>query len=251
MGILSSVKGFFGTAGRFIAAGLSQLFGLGFELTHRLPGLFGFFDYILGWIGIRPKMKLYLRVVVLVEGGSPIVADLDEVYSIINHAKSIFRSQANIDIVPVGASLLSVSPYNAPAAALDPNCGTDLWEDDFGEAGEFFRMHSVDTFLGSSTGYGSPITAFVVKKIWEGGFIKRGCSMALFEDYLLVSILGLNNPPSRVLAHELAHTCGLAVIDILHHSSENNLMNVEGLSGVNLTNYQVARLRNSPHVIPF
>ena len=160
-------------------------------------------------------------------------------------------SQANIDIVPVGASLLSVSPYNAPAAALDPNCGTDLWEDDFGEAGEFFRMHSVDTFLGSSTGYGSPITAFVVKKIWEGGFIKRGCSMALFEDYLLVSILGLNNPPSRVLAHELAHTCGLAVIDILHHSSENNLMNVEGLSGVNLTNYQVARLRNSPHVIPF
>ncbi len=246
MGILSSAGSFFRRQGRRIAAGLGQIFGLGFELTHRLPGLFGFFDYIFGWIGIRPKMKLYLRVVVLVEGGSPITTDLAAVYSIIDHAQSIFLSQANIDIVPVDGRFLEVSPYVAPAAALDVDCGIDLWEDDFGEAGEFFRMHSADMFLRSEIGYGTPITAFVVRTVRENGGIKRGCSMTLFADYLLVSLLGLNDPPSRVLAHELAHTCGL---DILYHSSGNkNLMDITDLSGVNLTNFQKARIRNSPHV---
>lgn len=246
MGILSSVKGFFGTARRFIAAGLSQLFGLGFELTHRLPGLFGFFDYIFGWIGIRPKQKLYLRVVVLSdEGGSPIVADLDEVYSIINHAKSIFRSQANVEIVPAVGSILSISPYPAPSAVLEVECGTDFWEDDFGEAGEFFRLHTVDMPLRSETGYGSPITAFIVKRIRGDGGLRSGCSMTFFEDYLLVS---LPISPSRVLAHELAHTCGLSPIDSLHSSANNNLMNIDDLDGDKLTNYQAARLRNSPHV---
>ena len=249
MGILSSVGSFFGKIGRGVSAGWGQLLGIAKELTQRGLGFFGFFDYIFGLIGIRPKKKLYLRVVVLRDEGHSLIADLAEVSSIIDYAESIFLSQANIDIVPVDGRFIEVSQYPAPTAALDVDCGIGLWTDDFGEAGDYFRMNSAAMFLRSQTGYGSSITAFIVRTIREDGGIKRGCSMTMFANYVGVSRLGLNNPPSRALANEIAHTYGLALL--LHSSGNKNLMNINDLTGVNLTNFQKARLRNSPHVTYF
>ena len=215
----------------------------------------GIFDFGLGLFGIRPKKKLRLRVLVLrTENGSPL-ATRNQVVANINYAVSIYKEQANVEIIGVDGDIIRFYDYSAPTAALDVGCDLDAWREHVGEAGDFFSLNSAVIPIRSQTGYGSPITAFIVRDV-KG---KDGCALGPLVDYVTVDTDGLEGPepsgnddvsllfyPSKILAHEVAHACGLA-----HRSGRTTLMNPDNTTGIRLTTFQKSWLRNSRHVTYF
>jgi hypothetical protein len=109
-----------------------------------------------------------------------------------------------------------------------------------GQAGAFFRSLRATTTLGSLTGYGAPLTVFVVRSIST----HNGCSLGVAADYVTVDAKTLRHG-RRVLAHEVAHACGL-----WHSRRPNNLMIPVG-PGEELAKWQAAILRTSRHVTYF
>jgi hypothetical protein len=194
--------------------------------------------------------------VILRDEGNDPLADIPRVTSNIDFAKSIF-SQANVNIVPVDGEFIKIYQYPAPTAALDLECETlNAYLNYFGESGDFFRTNSVKTFFRSQTGYGSPITAFIVRSIKneDDGFI-QGCTGSRYGNYVTVSLRGiglaldgfrLGDDPLTAIAHEIGHLCWLT-----HTAVASNLMSTTYGGGTNLTHGQKAWLRSSRHVTYF
>lgn len=219
---------------------LVQLFNLLKEIANRV---LKFPELLLTLAGLRFSKRLRLRVVVLRdERGLPLVSN-EEAQPAFDEARRIFARMAGVTVEAAEWRVVT-APHGAPKAALDVHC-TDgalrgAWRDDVGQAGAFFRGLMAKTTAGTLTGYGAPVTVFIVRSITT----HNGCSLGAAADYVTLEAGMLKNA-RRLLAHEVAHACGL-----WHSKRPGNLMIPRG-PGEELTTWQAAVLRTSRHVTYF
>jgi hypothetical protein len=203
------------------------------ETANRVPGLV---DAGASVAGVRPYKKLLLRVVILRdEEGKPLASEEAVVPSFLE-AQRVFLGEARVRALPAGR-LVQTLDEPAPTAALDVHCDDGAWQEDFARTGDFFRHHSARD-RGRFLGYGVPVTVFVVRDISNKG----GCSLGPLTDYVTVEAGMLLRARYRLIAHEVAHACGL-----WHSKDKENLMFPKG-PGDKLAGWQAAILRNSRHV---
>lgn len=215
---------------------LWEVFNLLKEVLNRLIKLP---EFLLTLLGVRFGKRLRLRVVVLRdERGLPLASDAD-VRPAYEEAQRILARMAGVAVEPAGWRVVT-APHAAPRAALDVRCTDGAWRDDLGQAGAFFRSLMASTTAGTLTGYGQPVTVFIVRSMTT----HNGCSLGAAADYVTVEAKSLRTA-RRLLAHEVAHACGL-----WHSQRPNNLMLPKG-PGEELTHLQAAVLRSSRHVTYF
>ena len=189
--------------------------------------------------GFRFAKKMKLRIVVLRdERGLPLMSN-DEARPAFEEARRILARMAGVDVQPAEWHVVT-APHAAPKVALDVHCTDGAWRDDVGQAGTFFRSLMATTTAGTLTGYGAPVTVFVVRSIST----HNGCSLGVAADYVTIEARAVK-ATRRLLAHEVAHACGL-----WHSRRPNNLMIPKG-PGEELTRWQASVLRSSRHVTYF
>jgi len=198
--------------------------------TLALPDLMGHM------VGVQPYKSLRVRVVILRDESGQPLAEAEEVTPSLDEAQRIFREQAHVRLVPLEQQVVTVTDP-APTAALDVHCDDGAWQEDFGTAGEYFRKQGAPA-QGRRRVYGAPVTVFIVRNISNKG----GCSLGPLADYVTLEAGMLNRARHRLLAHEVAHACGL-----WHSKVKANLMFPRG-PGATLTRWQAAILRGSRHV---
>jgi hypothetical protein len=216
------------------AGGVAQGANVVKETANRAAGLL---EIAARLAGLRPYKRLRLRVVILRdENGAPLCTESDVLPSI-DVAREVFSRQAHVSVLPLSPAVLTVSDP-APQAALDVHCDDGAWQEDFDTAGAFFRRFEARTRSGSLTGYATPVTVFIVRDISNKG----GCSLGPLTNYVTLEARMLDRAAYRLLAHEVAHACGL-----WHSKVKLNLMFPKG-PGAELTWWQETILRNSRHV---
>ena len=204
-----------------------------FNRTLKLPEL------LLTLAGFRSTKKLRLRVVVLRDERGVPLATNEEALPAYEEARRILARTAGVTVEPAGWRVVT-APHGAPKAALDVRCTDGAWQDDLGQAGAFFRDLMAKTAGGTVTGYGAPLTVFIVRSMST----HNGCSLGPAADYVTVEAKTLKST-RRLLAHEVAHACGL-----WHTKNTTNLMFPRG-PGEELAHWQAAVLRTSRHVTHF
>lgn len=210
-----------------------QVFNLIKEFLNRLIKLP---DLMLALIGIRPNKKLRLRIVILRDERGLPVAGNEAVLPVYEEVRRILGRQARVLVEPAGWPVVT-APHAAPKAALDVHCTDGAWQDDMGQAGAFYRGLMAKTTLGTLTGYGAPLTVFIVRSIST----RNGCSLGALTDYVTVEAQTLKTT-RRLLVHEVSHACGL-----WHSGDRRNLMFPDG-PGDELGGWQAAILRSSRHI---
>ena len=204
------------------------------ETVNRLPAAL---DFLGNLAGVRPFKQLRAQVVILRdEGGRPLATEA-EILPSLAEASRIFTQEANVRLVTLDPAIHTCA-LPAPAAALDVHCDDGAWREDFDAAGDYFRRYSARTRAGRWLGYGAPVTVFIVRDISNKG----GCSLGPLTDYVTLEAKMLDRARYRLLAHEIAHACGL-----WHSDDRQNLMYPKG-PGATLRRWQEAILRNSRHV---
>lgn len=216
------------------AAGFGQVTSVVKEAVNRVVGVP---DMALTFAGSRRRKKLRLRVCILRdEEGSPVATPAD-VEPALAEARRVLALYG-IELVPAGEPLVRTLEDRAPKPALDSACAEGSWQADFGPGGAFFRRWTARNAVGTITGSGAPITAFVVRDVLG----RAGCSLGPLVDYVTVDMGALKGRTLRVLAHELGHACGLP-----HSDDEENLMLPKRM-GERLESWQVTLFRGSRHV---
>lgn len=225
-------------------------------------GLVGLGDAILSVIGIRPEKKLRICVIILRdEKGTP-VADRKDVVPYLQTAIDIFKSEANVRVVPskpwqydsgFGAAeeatedWVYVNPDPSDSRVLDVDCGSAAGGEDLWLTGSDFDFTaSKKCFFGNFrrvVGYGGPVVIFVVRSI-KGTAI--GCSIGPLSDYVTIQGSDIQGGDTTTVAHELGHSCNLWDVD-----DSTNLMYKVTPGGTKLKWWQVTTLRNSRHVTYF
>lgn len=234
---------------------LSELSNFVLELLNRAVGVV---DFILTFFGIMLPKKVRIRIVILRDAhGKALLADSSlspaklaedqqDLQDAVDVIRRCFREQLNTRVLAAAGTLIETLAFPAPQAALHVQCGTGAWGEDFGDAGHYFRQHSV---VGRALGYGDPITVFVVDDV-EG---KVGCSLGPLTNYVVVGKAGMRprkgapEPRPTTPMHEIGHSCGLwhRWPEILH---TGNLMKSGVPRGIILELYQRAIVRDSRHV---
>ena len=254
MGFLKKVGRALKKAGNALVSGLRQLGNL---LNEFIQTVFGALDFVLALLVILPMKKIRVAVVVLRDENGVLLADPpSNLGPRISAASDILERQAKTRIVAPGIGQILPLPDPAPTYALDVKCGAGAWGEEFGEAGAYFRGRTVQAWHGAFFGYGDPVTAFLVRSV-DGD--DDGCSLGPLTSYVTVEAEDLRIPGddvgggtpgstvgtvnSRLLAHEVAHACGLP-----HwFASTANLMHPSG-PGTRLSRFQKAVFRRSRHV---
>jgi hypothetical protein len=235
MSLLRRIKRGIKKAVKAVTQAVKQVVSIVKEAVNRVVGVV---DFIGSLIGIRLRKKLRLRIVILRdETGQPLVTE-KELEPSLSEARRVYDKEVQTKILAAGGKLIVTLDEVAPAEALDVGCGTRAWGEDFGEAGDFFSRHSANNVGGFLIGYAAPVTVFIVHDVAGEG----GCSLGPIVNYVTVDLGGLRGSTMRVLAHEVAHACGL-----WHSKSQDNLM-FPNAPGEKLKGWQEAILRNSRHV---
>jgi hypothetical protein len=220
---------------------VKEVVNRGFGIPDFLFSLFAgvrVLDFIATLFGLKLAKKLRLRVVILRDKAGAPLATPAEVAPSIDFAREVFK-QARTEIVGAGGDLIRTVGGAAPSAALDVECGTmEVWTQDLGDAGAYFRRESAYNVTGVVLGYAAPVTVFVVHDVAGEG----GCALGFAADYVTVDVGGLKEAPPGVLAHEVGHACGL-----WHMKAKTNLMHPDA-DGTVLRRWQEAIFRNSRHV---
>jgi len=219
--------------------------------------IFGMVEFLLWKLNYRPMKKFRVGFIILRDQNDKPLTSSDSVLPAVNKAKEIF-SQAKVEILPAFplAKKLSetgerpessawVRTMSKPAAAriLTLGCNLPAIMQDLGLPGTLLQYHTLESFFQTGlrrlTGYGAPVTVFVVQEIV--GF--AGCSLGWLSDYVTVEHNHL-----FTTAHELGHACNL-----LHRTDEDNLMHPRSgkQKTILLTDWQIALLRASRHVTLF
>jgi hypothetical protein len=227
-------------------------------ITTAMYGVTSIIDFVGSLLGLLPEKRLKICVVIQRDETKEPIVSSSVVLECVQFAITVFKSQANIRILPVGLFHNTTAFNDVPEAdpdyiaiedgpsdtlTLDVSCGAGAWFGDLGEAGSQFETKMVrDCFPGSFRriiGYGAPIVPFAVRHL---GTNEAGCSLGPLADYVTV-IFSLDN--QRALAHELGHACNL-----WHDDGNDNLMKPDGVNA-SLGRFQVALLRASRHITFF
>lgn len=212
-------------------------------------------DSILTLLGVMPQKKLRLYVEVLAddagtlimreedpqppEPSGPSTAEWQKLNEAIDEARRILREQANVRIEPAdNEEVINLRSDAAPAAALEVGCNGRAYRENLGKAGAYFEQHAHTTTLGTWTGYGAPITVFVVRDVAG----KLGCSLGPLTDYVTVDLGGVVEPTSWTMTHEIGHACNL-------WHDKNSIMRHTSVGRPDkLKRWQKVMLRASRHV---
>ena len=213
------------------------------ELAWRMVGIP---DLVLSLFGVLRPKKMRIQVAVLRDvDGRALLAD-DElpaadrerdcqwIEDAVALLSDVFKTQANIQVLPASDSVVTTPSEAAPTYALATRCGAGLLADGL-------RSPAAAYYRGLCRA--GAITAIVVTQI-QG---KVGCSLGPLADYLLVSAHSVRpsgpGTNANTLVHEMGHQNGL-----LHRGDRANLMFGTTERGLELTRWQRAWIRNSRFV---
>jgi hypothetical protein len=204
-------------------------------ITEIIWRLVGIPDFLLSLVGVQLPKKMYMKLVILNNNGSPLTTEATAI-PFIQEAQRIFRQECNINLIYTGACIPKLS---TPQEALTISCDAGGFFADWGVAGAYYELVSADCAFEDGIrrviGLGAEIIVFVINDI-PGNTI--GCSMGPTHNYVVVEAGGMGS-----IAHEIAHSCGL-----WHQDDTTNLMNPNLVpTAVQLYGWQRAVLRNSRH----
>lgn len=232
-------------------------------------------DFILTILGIRPEKKLRICTVRLRDEKGEPIADKALIVDMLRLAAKIYREEANVRLVRLAPfeydsgfsadetpdeSWIQTAPDPGTPGILDVPCQIAGLGADAGETGtKLDFLSSTMCFFGAwrrITGYGAPVTCFVIRTVpYQGDPCGMwGCALWI-TDYVTVRKQPCASDPPvgnrPVLAHEVGHACNLWHVNDTAHPT--NLMgdpwhDYDPLAQVKLTNWQVALLRASKHV---
>ena len=213
---------------RFFIKGLSRVcIRMAIDSIHRVT--INSFDTLFGFLNL-PEKKLRIRIFILRTENpeqNPSPEFLDEM---INYAKTSFAKNFKVELIPQGKKdFVEVLRQDAPIEALITKGGSGALREELKAAGNFFAANL--------TGIIYPVTVFVVRDI-KGA---DGCSLGPMSDYITIDHIGLKNV--SVLAHELAHACGL-----WHLKDKTNLLYTDRHRGSEVKWWQKNVFRSSRHV---
>jgi hypothetical protein len=197
------------------------------EILHR--SIVNLFDSLFGFLN-WPKKKLRIKIVILRDQhGHPIFPGKDLDLSI-DHTRKVFKINFNVELMAHRENVfVEVPEHRSPNEALHVRGGPRALIDEFQLAGRFFASNLSGIFY--------PVTVYVVKKI-KGA---SGCSLGPMSDYVTLDILGAKQ--TSVLAHELAHACGL-----WHINERSNLLYPYAHRGDKISWWQKNIFRSSRHI---
>lgn len=190
---------------------------------HLFDALFGF----LNW----PKKRLRIKVFILRAEEANSTPAVSTVEDMIRYAKRSFSKNFNVELLPAHKcqNFAEVLQKDPPHEALHTFGGPEALKEELKIAGNFFASNL--------TGVIYPVTVFVVPDI-KGA---DGCSLGPMSDYVTIDHVGLKNV--SVLAHELAHACGL-----WHVHKKENLLFTNRSRGDEVKWWQKSVFRSSRHI---
>jgi len=198
------------------------------DVIHRLvlnafDTLFGFFNW--------PEKKLRIKIIILADHQGQPVLSLTDVDKAIEYAKRVFKKNLNVKLLPHHRqkSFAEVVMQAAPDTVLYTKGGIGALSEEFKTTGSYFASNLSGIFY--------PVTAFVVMDI-KGA---SGCSLGPMSDYVTLDPVGAKDP--SILAHELAHACGL-----WHLKDRSNLLWLYKDRGDKIRWWQKNIFRSSRHV---
>jgi hypothetical protein len=214
---INAVKGVIRIAIRILIDNLHRL------TLHIFDVLFGF----LNW----PKKRLRIKVFILRTEDPSSTPAVSTVEDMIQYATRSFSKNFNVELLPVRrngdyAEILAADP---PRDALYTIGGPGALKEELKTAGNFFAANLSGAIY--------PVTVFVVRDI-KGA---DGCSLGPMSDYVTIDHVGLKNV--SVLAHELAHACGL-----WHIKHKENLLFTNRTRGDKVKWWQKNVFRSSRHI---
>lgn len=210
------------------------------EILWRLVGLLDFFGSL---IGIRPRKKMYVGVVVPRVNGVAIVSDAD-IQRQVDAATEVYDRTCNVGLIFSGICHTDVSP---PADGLSVGCDAGGFFHDWLLAGSYFELASAlckftDGFR-RVIGLGAEIIVFIVQDVTPSN--TNGCSFASTHNYVVIE--AKPSDQAYVAAHEMGHACWLP-----HDSDSANLMfSVTPSAAPVLTTLQISLVRWSKHCVYF
>lgn len=196
------------------------------ETIHRL--LFNIPDMLFGFLK-WPGKKIRIKIFILKIDEQDLSISPADLETSLKFATKIFREKFNVDLLPVDRSFVEVLSQIAPEGVLYTKGGRGGLIEEFKTAGNFFAANLVSPIY--------PITVFVVKDI-EGA---TGCSLGPLTDYVTLDHDGAKD--KSVLAHELAHACGL-----WHVKDKTNLLWHTRSRGDDVAGWQKNIFRSSRHI---
>jgi hypothetical protein len=220
-------------------------------LLHLLAGLV---EYGLWALNFRPTKKMRLGFLILSDDADQPLVQVSQIPPVVEKAQQIY-AQAKIDVIPafpprkalsesgeetVGSGWAKTVRSTASRQIMNVDCNLAAVLHDMGIRGTYFQYNTLTSFFDSGirrlTGYGAPITVFIVQDIGKFG----GCSLGWLSDYVTVKHTSL-----MTTAHEVGHACNL-----FHREDRDNLMHPS--SGrqevIHLTTWQIAMIRASRHI---
>ena len=209
----------------------------------------GLIDAGLGLIGIRPIKHLRLHVIILMREDRTLIVPVELLAPAVQRTESIFRARADVKI----HSYIHQVDTPSPRDALTIETGVGLLGEDMTGAGLYFQTTITDMLWEDNpvfvTRVGAPIVAFIVDGV---GTTQTGCSAGPLADYVCVEGTQMVVPvlAGVTLAHELGHACGLLHDNFVDcgNGDPTNLMYCNLSNGDNLSPFQRAIVRSSPHV---
>jgi hypothetical protein len=211
------------------------------EVIWRIVGLL---DFGLSLVGIRPRKRMYVGVIIPLKDGKPIATEAD-ILPQIDKAKELYDRLCNIEIVYVGTCFAGA---DAPEGALRISCDAGGFFSDWWLGGAYIEVSSATCEFSDGWrrvgGYGAEIIVVVVENVEPDDSTSNtvGCSFASTHNYVIVEATA----GSAVAAHEIGHACWLA-----HVTDDNgNLMWPSNLAvNPTLTNLQISLVRWSKHCV--
>ena len=195
-------------------------------------------DLLLGFLA-WPEKKMRIHVFILTDPGTgKPVMDPGDITPSIDFAKSAFKDSFNVKVLKYSKDWVEVLTDTPPNDAVTPLCGTGLYAEEWGEAGEYYAKHTAG-WNGIPISLVYPVTIFVVKDVKADA---NGCSLGPLADWIVIDKAGIKEVNS--FAHEIAHACNL-----WHSGSAGNLMHMSpSQRGKSSKWFQRNLLRSCRHV---
>ncbi|HKC36009.1 MAG TPA: hypothetical protein VKB95_08100 [Chitinophagaceae bacterium] len=198
------------------------------EAVHRF--VINIFDTLCGFLK-WPGKKLRIKIFILKDRQAEAPVSSTDLEAATEFVRRSFKKNFNVKLLPHydKGSFAGVLQKNAPPEVLHTKGGIGALGEEFKIAGSFFAANLSGVFY--------PVTAFVVIDI-EGA---TGCSLGPITDYVTLDPFGAKNV--SILAHELAHACGL-----WHVKDRSNLLWPSNDRGDEVKWWQKNIFRGSRHV---